>query len=42
MRCQGNPLAASAQIVLDDAIAESTLVVSNKVNRVHGISPIAW
>jgi hypothetical protein len=38
-----NPLAAAlAQTKLDEAIVESELVVTNEVNRVHGISPIAW
>ena len=38
----GNPLASLAQARLNDAIAESALVVTHDVNQCHGISPIAW
>jgi hypothetical protein len=37
-----NPLEALAQTTLDRAIAKSALVVTNEVNRGHGVSPIAW
>jgi hypothetical protein len=42
LKRQPNPLDALAQTTLDKAIANSALVVSNEVNRGHGVSPIAW
>jgi hypothetical protein len=42
LQSQGNPLATLAQTKLVEAIAETALVVTNKVSRVHGVSLIAW
>jgi hypothetical protein len=42
LQAKSNPLASSAQIRLDDAIAQSALVVANEVNRRHRIGPIGW
>ena len=42
LKRQSNPLEALAQTTLDRAIAKSALVVTNEVNRGHGVSPIAW
>jgi hypothetical protein len=42
LQAQNSPLSAVAQTMLDDAIAESAVVVTNPINRRHRVSPIAW